>query len=280
MPAAKSAAPSPLGEGPDEGGSFIATHIHRSGTASAQRQKALATGPVSESLTKMGANAIAQPPARRQRKGTRLMEARIITPHMTLEILSAIVLLTLVIDPFGNVPVVNAMLAGVAPQRRRIVIARECAIAFLVLLGFMFGGRKLLQLMHLSETSLSIAGGVILFMIAIRMVFAHPEGAFGAQSRGEPLIVPLAIPLIAGPSALATVMLMATREPQKLGLLAIAVTASMAIATVVLVTGERLQKWMGDRAMQAVERLMGLILTTIAVEMLLGGIRAFAEGLK
>jgi MarC family membrane protein len=199
---------------------------------------------------------------------------------MTLEILSAIVLLTLVIDPFGNVPVVNAMLADVAPARRRLVIARECAIAFLILIGFMVGGRKLLELMHLSETSLSIAGGVILFMIASRMVFAHPEGVFGLQARGEPLIVPLAIPLIAGPSALATVMLMATREPDKLGVLAIAVTATMTIAAVVLMTGDRLQKWMGERAMQAVERLMGLILTTIAVEMLLGGIRSFVEGLK
>ena len=119
------------------------------------------------------------------------------------EFLSAIILLTLVIDPFGNVPLVNAMLADVAPARRRLVILRECAIAFVILALFMVFGHKLLELMHLSETSLSIAGGVILFMIAIRMVFAHPEGAFGPQARGEPLIVPLAIPLIAGPSALA-----------------------------------------------------------------------------
>jgi MarC family membrane protein len=197
---------------------------------------------------------------------------------MTSEILSAIILLALVTDPFGNVPIVNAMLAGVSPQRRRFVILRECAIAFVILMAFMIGGRKILALMHLSETSLSIAGGVILFMIAIRMVFAHPEGAFGPQARGEPLIVPLAIPLIAGPSALATVMLMATREPEKIGMWAAAITATMLLAALVLVTGDRLQRWMGDRAMQAIERLMGLILTTIAVEMLLGGIRAFVGG--
>ena len=196
------------------------------------------------------------------------------------EFLSAIILLTLVIDPFGNVPLVNAMLADVAPARRRLVILRECAIAFVILALFMVFGHKLLELMHLSETSLSIAGGVILFMIAIRMVFAHPEGAFGPQARGEPLIVPLAIPLIAGPFALATVMLLASREPAKLGMWALSLTATMVIATVVLVTGDKLQRWMGDRAMQAVERLMGLILTAIAVEMLLGGIRAFVEGLK
>jgi MarC family membrane protein len=199
---------------------------------------------------------------------------------MTTEILSAIILLTLVTDPFGNVPLVNAMLAGVPPARRRFVILRECGIAFVILMAFMVGGRKLLEVMHLSETSLSIAGGVILFMIAIRMVFAHPEGAFGPQASGEPLIVPLAIPLIAGPSALATVMLMATREPEKIGMWAAAITATMLLVALVLVMGDRLQRWMGEGAMQAVERLMGLILTAIAVEMLLDGIKAFVETLK
>jgi MarC family membrane protein len=198
---------------------------------------------------------------------------------MTIEILSAIILLTLVTDPFGNVPLVNAMLAGVAPARRRLVIVRECAIAFVILMAFMLGGHKFLEVMHLSETSLSIAGGVILFMIAIRMVFAHPEGAFGPQSQGEPFIVPLAVPLIAGPSALATVMLMATREPAKLGMWAVAITVTMLLAALVLVAGDRLQRWLGERAMQAVERLMGLILTAIAIEMLMSGIREFAHGL-
>ena len=116
-------------------------------------------------------------------------------------------------------------------------------------------------------------------MIAIRMVFAHPEGAFGPQQRGEPFIVPLAVPLIAGPSALATVMLMATDKPDQLGMWGAAITVTMALTALILLAGERLQRWMGDRAMQAIERLMGLILTAIAVEMLLAGIRAFVEGL-
>jgi len=197
------------------------------------------------------------------------------------QFLSAIILLLLVVDPFGNVPVVNALLADVPMLRRRRVIMRECGIAFLVLAGFMLFGPEILLVMHLSETSLSIAGGVILFMIAIRMVFASPEGPFGLQSsRGEPFIVPLAIPLISGPSALATVMLLASREPRSLGTLAAALVVTMAIATSVLLAGERLQRWMGDRGMQAMARLMGLILTAIAVEMLLGGIRMFVEGFK
>ncbi len=196
------------------------------------------------------------------------------------DFLSAVVLLTLVADPFGNVPVVHALLARVPRRRRRRVVLRECGIAFAILAGFMVFGRELLRLMSLSETSLSIAGGVILFMLAIRMVFTHPEGAFGMQDGGEPFIVPLAVPLIAGPSALATVMLMASREPSRLAMWALALVAAMAITTIVLLTGDRLQRWMGDRAMHAVEKLMGLILTAIAIEMLLSGIRMFVNGLR
>ena len=198
---------------------------------------------------------------------------------MSADFLSAVILLTLVVDPFGNVPLVNAMLLGVAPRRRRRVIARECAIAFVLLLVFMFFGRGLLHLMRLSESSLSIAGGIILFMIAIRMVFAHPEGALGAQPGGEPLIVPLAVPMIAGPSALATVMLMASRDPESLGMWAAALTVTMALVTLVLTAGYRLERLLGERVMQAIGRLMGLILTAVAVEMLLGGIRDFVQAL-
>ena len=202
---------------------------------------------------------------------------------MTTEMLSTVILLAFVIDPFGNVPVVNAMLAGFPPPRRRLIVLRECGIAFVILLAFMLGGKQVLDVMHLTASSLSIAGGVILFMIAIRMVFAHPEGVFGMPARaggGEPLIVPLAVPLIAGPSAAATVMLMASREPAHLGMYAAALTVTMLFATLVLLVGDRLQQWLGERAMQAIERLMGLVLTAMAVEMLLSGIRMFVEGLK
>ena len=196
------------------------------------------------------------------------------------DLFSAFVLLTLVIDPFGNVPLVNAMLADVAPARRRVVILRECLIAFAILALFMAFGRELLGVMQLSESSLSIAGGVILFMIAIRMVFGHPEGAFGPHKAGEPFIVPLAVPLIAGPSAAAAVMLMATREPEKLELWFGALVAAMLLATLILVSGDALQRRLGEKLMHALERLTGLVLTALAIEMLLGGIRVFVEGLE
>jgi len=200
---------------------------------------------------------------------------------MPTEFVSAVVLLLLVTDPWGNVPLVPALVAGCAPERRRWVIVRECLIAFVILLAFMFGGQTFLQVMHLSEASLSIAGGVILFLISIRMVFGGPEGIWGdASMKGEPFIVPLAVPFIAGPSALATVMLMATREPSKIGMWAAAITVVMALVTLILALADRIHAILGEKVVIAIERLAGLILTAIAVEMLLGGIRAFVGGLK
>ena len=194
---------------------------------------------------------------------------------MPSELVSATVLLVLVTDPFGNVPLAVAAMRGVPRERRARVIVRECAIAYAVLLVFLFGGKAFLALMHLSEASLSIAGGVILFLIALRMVFAHPDGVFGDAATAEPFIVPLAIPAIAGPSALATVMLMASRAPDALPSLVAAVSAAMLVTLVVLGAADRLHRVIGERGVLAMERLMGLVLTALAVEMLLSGIRTF-----
>lgn len=199
---------------------------------------------------------------------------------MNADLLSAFVLLFLVLDPLGNLPVVASLLKQVDSRRHVRVVIRECFIAYLILLAFMFGGRQFLDLMHLSEISLSIAGGVILFMIAINMVFKSSEGVFGESLEHEPFIVPLAIPLIAGPSALATVMLMVSREPAKLGIWIGAMTAAMAVSALLLALGDKIEKLLGKRAMEAIERLMGLILTAIAVEMLLGGIKQFLLQVK
>jgi MarC family membrane protein len=191
------------------------------------------------------------------------------------EIFSAAVLLLLVIDPFGNVPIVVSALANVAPSRRARVVLRECIAAYVILLAFMFGGQTFLQWLQLSEVSLAIAGGIILFLIALRMVFRHPEGVFGDAPGTEPFLVPLAIPSIAGPSALATVMLMASRDPTHRLAWLLALTAAMAVATLVLVGAYRLQRLLGAQGMIAVERLMGLVLTALAVQMLLDGVRHF-----
>ena len=194
---------------------------------------------------------------------------------MGAELFSATILLILVIDPFGNVPLVVSALKNVAPARRARIVVRECVAAYVILLVFMMGGRTFLQWLHLSEESLTIAGGIILFLIAIRMVFPRPEGIFGDPPGAEPFLVPLAIPSIAGPSAHATVMLMASRDPGKIGSWVVALTVAMVATTVVLALADRLQRWLGERAVLAFERLMGLVLTALAVEMLLAGVRTF-----
>ena len=198
---------------------------------------------------------------------------------MHAELFSATILLILVIDPFGNVPLVVAALRNVAPERRVRVVLRECAAAYVILVAFMLGGRTFLQWLHLSEQSLTIAGGIILFLIAIRMVFPRPEGVFGDPPGAEPFLVPLAIPSIAGPSALATAMLMASRDPTRIGSWLVALSIAMAATTVVLALADRLQQWLGERAVLAFERLMGLVLTALAVEMLLSGVRSFAANI-
>ena len=191
------------------------------------------------------------------------------------EVFSAAVLLLLVIDPFGNVPIVIAALSNVAPARRARIVLRECIAAYLILVAFMLGGHAFLKWLQLSEVSLAIAGGIILFLIALRMVFRHPEGVFGDPPGAEPFLVPLAIPSIAGPSALATVMLMVSRDPSHRIAWIVALSAAMIVATVVLLAAYRLQRVLGERGMLAVERLMGLVLTALAVQMLLDGVRAF-----
>ena len=199
---------------------------------------------------------------------------------MAPELVSTVVLLVLVLDPFGNVPIVVAAMREVPRERRRRIIVRECLVAWALLIAFLFGGKAFLSLMHLSETSLEIAGGVILFLIALRMVFSHPEGVFGETTESEPFIVPIAIPAIAGPSALATVMLMASRGPDAMPALAAAVTLAMLVTLAVLAAADRVQRVIGERGVLALERLMGLVLTALAVEMLLSGVRTFAAQLS
>ena len=201
---------------------------------------------------------------------------------MTENFFQTLVLLLLVTDPFGNVPLFISTLAHVKPERRSRVVVRECLIAFFLLLMFMFGGRYFLEALQLSSTSLRIGGGVILFLIALKMVFPIAEGIFGPapEQGGEPLIVPLAIPALAGPSALVTVLLFSTSHRMSMWLYVIALMMVAAVWLVVLLSAERLLKALGPAVITAFERLMGLILTALAIEMLLAGITTYIHGLN
>jgi len=190
-----------------------------------------------------------------------------------MSIFSAALLLFLVIDPFGNIPFFLSVLKHIDYRRQRWIILREMVIALGVLVFFLFTGRYVLLLLDISAPALSMAGGIILFLIALKMIFSDSEEIFGKSPAGEPLIVPLAIPFIAGPSALATVLLLMAREPSRWAEWLVALTAAWFFAAGILLLSNQISRLLGFRVLIAIERLMGMLLTTIAVEMFIKGIK-------
>lgn len=190
-------------------------------------------------------------------------------------LLSATVLLFLVMDPIGNIPLFVSALKDSPKERRHRIILRESFFAFLVLAFFLFFGRFFLELLHLSMSTLRLSGGIILFLIALKLIFPPPKGQqmFGDTPEGEPLFFPLAVPLIAGPSAAATIMVLAASNPPRPFLWLLALVLAMSAGTIVLYFADGIQRIVGRRALIAVERLMGLLLTGIAVQMIVEGVR-------
>jgi MarC family membrane protein len=189
---------------------------------------------------------------------------------------SATILLLLITDPLGNIPIFVNTLRAVPPERRARVIVREVLIAFGLLLAFMFVGQSFLKALSLSDVSLQIGGAVVLFLIALRMIFPPPPQDTPVPV-AEPLIVPLAIPALAGPSAMATVLLLVSQAPERRMEWVAALTVTMLVCAVVLLLAERLQRVVGLRVVSAFERLMGLILVSISVEMLIRGLKSLAQ---
>ncbi|MFK7790346.1 MAG: MarC family protein [Phycisphaeraceae bacterium] len=188
--------------------------------------------------------------------------------------------LLLVMNPFGNAPILMGLLQDVSKDRLRKVILRECVFALLLMLLFLVAGPQLMRLLGLNQPSLSVAGGIVLLLIALRMLFPGRGGVMGDESLdGEPFIVPIATPLIAGPSAIATVILLhgSTANWLSTGLLAVGLAWSL--TTCVLLLSPELIKLLGKRLVAASERLTGLLLTVIAVQMVLGGIEIFIKSL-
>ncbi|MET4726615.1 YhgN family NAAT transporter [Lysobacter sp. K5869] len=193
-------------------------------------------------------------------------------------IASAALLLFIILDPLGNIPVFLSLLRGLPPKRQRIVLARELLIALGVLMLFLWGGKYALELMHLRQESVSIAGGIVLFLIGIRMIFPPPEGLMGEIPDGEPFIVPMAIPLVAGPSGMAAVMLMGSNDPSRLGDWSLALMIAWGATAAILFSATILYKLLGRRALIAIERLMGMLLVAISVQMILDGLGAYLPG--
>lgn len=187
-------------------------------------------------------------------------------------LISAALLLFLVMDPLGNVPFFLSALKNVEPGRQRHVVLRELIIALGVLVVFLFLGRYLLGLLRISEPALTIAGGVILMLIALRMVFPTAENTLEESVIDEPFIVPLAIPYVAGPSALATELLLMSREPERWPEWVAALLLAWAATAVIILSSSTLGRVLGHKGLLAMERLMGMVLVTVAIEMLITGI--------
>jgi MarC family membrane protein len=188
---------------------------------------------------------------------------------------SAIVLLLLVIDPIGNIPFFLTALKEVTPQRRKRVIVRELLLALLALVLFLFAGPSVLRLLQISEPSLTLAGGVILFLIAIRMVFPVAVRVHEPTGEGEPFLVPLAIPYVAGPSALSAVLFIMSRDAGRWPEWLLAIVIAWLITGIILIAANSLSKLLGEKGLIAIERLMGMILVTIAIQMAMTGVSQF-----
>jgi multiple antibiotic resistance protein len=192
------------------------------------------------------------------------------------DLLSIVVTLFLIMDPLGNVPVFLSVLKNVAPERRRAIVIREVLIAYVVLLVFMLLGDHALRVLHIEQETVSIAGGIVLFLIALRMIFPQ-AGGYGESVEGEPLVVPLAIPLIAGPSAMAALLLLQRAAPAGTGSLWLGMTIAWALTAAILIAAPFFYRILGERGLTAMERLMGMVLVMISVQMLLNGTSAFLE---
>jgi multiple antibiotic resistance protein len=188
-------------------------------------------------------------------------------------ILSAAVLLFFLMDPLGNIPVILSVLKGIKPKRQRYIIFRELLIALFILLIFLFSGEALLDFLHLEQESVTIAGGIILLIIGLRMIFPRPGGIMGNTDDEEPFIVPIAIPMIAGPSVLAMLILMTKNAPGDTMNWLFALLIAWAISSIILLASPFLYKILKDRGLKAIERLMGMILVMMAVQMLINGLK-------
>jgi multiple antibiotic resistance protein len=188
--------------------------------------------------------------------------------------LSAAITLFLLMDPVGNSPVFLATLRRLTPARRRRAILRELLFALAVLVVFLVFGQALLSALDIDQAALAVAGGVVLFTVAMRLIFPGRAGS-GAEVEddiADPWFVPLAVPMVAGPSAMAYVMLLSTRYPEAIWTWLGVVCAVWVVSAAILFTASALQRFLKPGGLRALERLVGMILIVIAVQMLMDGI--------
>ena len=178
----------------------------------------------------------------------------------------------LLMDSPGNIPLYTSLLREIPLDRQRKIIFREMLIALFVILSFNFLGKPFLNFLDISDNTVKVAGGIILFMIAIKLIFPPEKHAQHEGKHIEPFIVPLAIPLIAGPAVLAAVIIYSKQQQTHLVMM-LSITLAWIMSLIVLLLSPLLSRKLGQKGVTALERLMGLVLTLIAVEMFLQGLQ-------
>jgi len=185
--------------------------------------------------------------------------------------------LFLLMDPIGNIPFYISFLKGLDPKRQRVVIFREMIIALFIIILFNFIGDGLMKFLHIQNDTVQIAGGVILFLLCLKMIFPPPHDPNESLPHDmEPFIVPLAVPLVAGPAVLAAVMIYSKQEDNSLVMMG-AIVMAWAASLIILLGSSYLKKILGWRGILAMERLMGLVLILIAVQMFMSGLSSFMQ---
>ncbi|MBL0687711.1 MAG: NAAT family transporter [Sulfurospirillum sp.] len=188
-------------------------------------------------------------------------------------IIGTAVLLMFILDPFGNMPLLLSILKEFDEKRKKIIIIRESIFGLAILLLFFFFGEAFLSIFNLETASVTIAGGVILFIIALKMIFPGEKGNVALFGANEPFVVPIAIPLIVGPSALATIMVMTKSYSDHYWALFLAVLLAWASSTLILYMSPFLYKVLREKGLSALEKLMGMLLLMLAVQMFVNGIK-------
>ncbi len=191
-----------------------------------------------------------------------------------MDIIGVAVSLYFMLDPIGNIPIVTGLIKDYTPKRQRLIIVRESLFALGLTVIFLFFGKHILLAMGVQQEAMSMTGGVILFLIGIKMSMTSAEVAGENLADKEPFVVPIAIPFIAGPGVLAMVMVMGS-EVEALSASLAALALAWLGSTVTLLVGQLLMKFLGSRAMEAIQKLMGLALTAMAVQMFMSGFRTF-----
>lgn len=188
-------------------------------------------------------------------------------------LLSAATMLFLLIDPLGNIPAMLAILKDTDPKRQRMIIARELLIALAILILFLYAGKPVLSFLQLGEEAVTISGGIILLIIGIRLIFPQESGVMGETPGGEPFLVPIAVPMIAGPSIMAMLILMTQSQPGRMTHWLLALLIAWAASAIIILAAPFLLRILKERGLAAMERLMGMILLMMAVQMLLNGFK-------